>query len=357
MFRPSARRATVARLVAHALVAGAFVAVSPSVAKAQPSSKPAAQDGAKLEQAKQHMAAGSSFYNDPSGHKCEEALVEFGKAYDLSGSWKALRAMAICELELERDGDAIKHFEEVLRLGGAQIAGDDKSQIERDLLALKSAVATLALTSNRPRALVVATRQPASGLPKSNRYVVPEGGLSLGVHPGSYTFTASVDGMPDVTWKAEIANGAKVERALEFAPAPPAAAAVGGSKADAARGASTSSEPERPVPVATWIFGGTAVASAITSGVFMALSSSAKGEYDDVNGTGTVSVDELETLRDDVLTKSLVADVMLGATALTAGAAVVFYVLRPEVDAGASTIAVVPSIGPTSGGLVVSGSF
>jgi hypothetical protein len=356
MFRPSARGATVARLVAHALVAVALVAVAPAVAKAQPSSKPAAQDGAKLEQAKQHMAAGSSFYNDPSGHKCEEALVEFGKAYDLSGSWKALRAMAICELELERDGDAIKHFEEVLRLGGAQIAGDDKSQIERDLLALKSAVATLALTSNRPGALVVATRQPASGLPKSNRYVVPEGGLSLGVHPGSYTFTASVDGMPDVTWKAEIANGAKVERAIEFAPAPPAAA-VGGTKVDAARGAPTSSEPERPVPVATWILGSTALASAITSGVFMALSSSAKGEYDDVNGTGTVSVDELETLRDDVVTKSLVADVMLGATALTAGAAVVFYVLRPEVDAGASTIAVVPSLGPTSGGLVVSGSF
>ena len=351
MSRPSARGALAARLVALALVAAA-----PAAAHAQPTSKPAAQDSAKLDQAKLHMAAGSSFYNDPSGHKCEEALVEFGKAYELSGSWKALRAMAICELELERDGDAIKHFEEVLKLGGAQIAGDDRGQIESDLLPLKPAVATLALTANRPGALVVATRQPASGLPKSNRYVVPEGGLTLGVHPGSYTFTASVDGMPDVTWKAEIANGVKVERAIEFAPAP-TASAVGGPKADAVRGAATPSEPERPVPVATWILGGTAVASAITSGVFMALSGSAKGEYDDVNGTGTVSVDELETLRDDVVTKSLVADVMLGATALTAGAAVVFYVLRPEVEAGASTIAVVPSVGPTSGGLVVSGSF
>jgi hypothetical protein len=162
--------------------------------------------------------------------------------------------------------------------------------------------------------------------------------------------------MPDVTWRAEIANGAKVERAIEFAPAP-AAAAAGGTKGDAVRGVPSASEPGRPVPVATWILGGTAVASAITSGVFMALSSSAKGEYDDVNGAGTVSVDELETLRDDVVTKSLVADVMLGATALTAGAAVVLYMLRPEVDAGASTIAVVPSLGPTSGGLVVSGSF
>ena len=104
MSRPSARGALAARLVAHALVAFALVAAAPAVAKAQPSSKPAAQDGAKLEQAKQHMAAGSSFYNDPSGHKCEEALVEFGKAYELSGSWKALRAMGICELELERDG-------------------------------------------------------------------------------------------------------------------------------------------------------------------------------------------------------------------------------------------------------------
>src|SRR5205809_4795158 len=71
----------------------------------QPPTKP------QLDEAQAHMTAGSSLYNDPAGPpgaKCEEALAEFSRAYDLSGSWKALRAMAICEQKLERDGVALK---------------------------------------------------------------------------------------------------------------------------------------------------------------------------------------------------------------------------------------------------------
>src|SRR5581483_10837342 len=69
----------------------------------------------QLAQARQHMQAGAAFYNDPSGkHKCEEAYREFKKAYLLSGSLNAVKGMAVCSLELERDGEAIKEYTQYL---------------------------------------------------------------------------------------------------------------------------------------------------------------------------------------------------------------------------------------------------
>src|ERR1051325_2887154 len=108
---PSFSRATAAFALAVAIGLGA-----PPVGAQPPTTDPA-----KLEQAKKHMTAGAAFYNDPSGHKCEEAIREFGKAYELSGSLNALRGMAICNLELERDGDAIAQYQAYLKGKGDKI--------------------------------------------------------------------------------------------------------------------------------------------------------------------------------------------------------------------------------------------
>jgi hypothetical protein len=310
-------------------------------------------DPKKLEEAKQHMAAGSAFYNDPAGHKCEEALREFSKAYELSGSWKALRAMAICELELERDGDAIKHYDEVLRLGGTQIEAADKAQIERDLTALKSAVAELTIRTNRPNTRVVAVRQPSQGLPVTNRYVVTLEGSTLGIHPGQYNFTATAEGFPDITWQTEIQNGGKYNKLLEFKPGPVTAPGPGPGPA---LGPDKAPEMERPVPVYVWIMTGVTIASAGVWGTFMGLSAAAKSEYDDKNGNAPRA--ELEDLRSDVTTKNVVADVMLGVTAASLGTTLILYFTRPEVSVGQDTaITVVPAVGPGAGGVTLSGTF
>ena len=300
------------------------------------------------------MAAGSAFYNDPAGHKCEEAVPEFEKAFELSGSWKALRAVAICELQLERDGDAIKHYEDVLKLGGDQIAAGDKAQIDSDLRALKAGVAELTIRTNRPNTKVVAVRQPSQGLPVSNHYTVTLEGTMVGIHPGNYEFTASADGFPDITWKAEIQNGSQTQKQLEFTEAP----AVPGGGGGGGGGAKPTVETERPIPVTVWIFGGLTIACAVTSGTFMGLSTAAKSEYDDQNGVAPRT--EVEDLRSDLVTKSLVADVFLGATVASAGATLIFFLLRPEVEVEKGKEAhlmVLPSVGTTGGGAVVVGTF
>jgi len=304
-----------------------------------------------MEKAKEHMAAGSAFYNDPSGHKCEEAVREFAKAFEYSGSWRALRAQAICELELERDGDAIAHYEQVLKIGSTQLDAGDKGQIENDLRALKSAAATMVVTSNKPGARLTTTRQPSSGFPISNRYTVPEGGLTFTIHPGQYTFAATVEGFPELTWKAEVGAQSKAEKVLEFKPAPEGAVIAPPPPGGAA------AVTERPVPVSVWIVAGITVASAVTSGTFMGLSAMAKSDYDELNGTGA-SQAKLEDLRSDVITKNVVADVFLGVTAAGLGTTLILYFTRSEVTVGKeAAFTILPQAGPDSVGATVFGSF
>ena len=280
-----------------------------------------------LEQAKVHMTAGTAFYKEaPVGHKCEEAASEFEKAYQLSGSWKALRALAICELLLERDAAAITHYEEVLTKGGKDVAEEDRKQITEDLNRLKASLATLTVTINKPAARLTATRQASDGSTKTNRFNLTAT-TALGIHPGVYTFTAAAEGFPDVTWTAEVGNGTKLERSVEFKVPETPPGGGGGTP-----GPTPKPGPviERPIPVTVWIFTGVTGAAAIGWGVTAGLSAAAKSDYDDQNGTASTAT--LEGLRDDVITKNIVADVLLGTTIAAAGTTLIFFFTRPEVE-------------------------
>lgn len=316
--------------------------------QAQPTTPPTK---AQLEEAQAHQTAGSNLYNDPSGPpgaKCEEAIPEFRRAYDLSGSWKAVRALAICEQKLERDQLALQHYQEALQRGGDQIPPPDRAQIEQDVLTLKTAMATIRIKTNQPNARLVATRQLSQGLPVTNRYAVTADGITVGIHPGSYVFTAQADGFPDVVWQADVTNGSVVEHNFEFTFKPDIAP-------------SKTVETERPVPVTVWIFTGITGACAVTSGVFMGLSKVAKNDYDEVNGISTDRT-ELEDKRSDVITKNIVADVFLGLTAVSFATTLIFYFTRPSVplERGRGPRAawmVAPAVGPSTYGASFFTSF
>src|SRR5215470_8386310 len=90
-------------------------------------------DATPLEEAKRAFSAGVILLKDPDGAKYEDALVQFNKAYRLSGSWKALGNVALCSMKLERDGEAIAAYEKYLVQGGKEVDADERAQIERDL--------------------------------------------------------------------------------------------------------------------------------------------------------------------------------------------------------------------------------
>ena len=331
------------------------------------------QDPAKLAEAKKHMEAGAAFYNDPSGHKCEEASREFRKAYELSGSLNALKAMGVCALELERDGEAISHFEKFLeKLGDKQ--HPDRAQVESDLKALRAAVAWVTISTDRPNVRVTDVRTPARGYPITNRYVGSVAGQKIGVHPGQHTFTASGDGVADLVWKVDIANGSSHSHDFEFDSGKPVTA-EGFRTTDLPQdGTQPATRTERPIPITVWIFGGLTAALAVPTVIFMVSASGTRSDYDDQNGTADEQT--LEDLRSDVQTSNLVADIFLGATVASAAATVVFYFTRPEVqvqtgkavsrrrEAGgrhaaswATGVSLRPSVAPSGGGAMLTGRF
>lgn len=323
---------------------------------------PCFAQGEKLEQAKKHMEAGAAFYNDPNGHKCEEAFREFKSAYELSGSLNALKGMGVCALELERDGEAIAAFEKYLAGKGSQIEAADKTQMESDLNALKSSLATVTLKTDRNDVKITDTRTPSRGFPITNRYSVGVTGQKLGIHPGQHVFTASVEGQPDQTWKVDISNASKYERTFEFDKGKPIVA-DGFKQEDLGGKKDTGEKPEpaaggtRPVPTVVYVAG---IGTIVLGGVMAGMMIRAKG----VNSTyqtdnGHKSAAELQDEQSSVKSANLLADVFLGATVVGAVVTTVLYVTRPTKPAApaAGSWSVAPTVGRAGGGAALVGTF
>jgi len=316
-----------------------------------------AQDPAKIAEAKKHMEAGAAFYNDASGvHKCEEALKEFKVAYDLSGSLNALKAMGVCELELERDGDAIAHYEKFLEKLGDK-PHPDRTQVETDLKALKAAVAWVTLSTDRPNVRITDVRTPSRGYPITNRYVGAVGGQKLGMHPGQHVLTASSEGVADQVWKVDLGNGSTQDHTFTFDAGKPVTAEGYHEDAPPPDRTKPQTHAERPVPITVFVFGGLTAALAVPTVIFMVRAKGVKGDYDDANGKKTQA--ELDDMKSDVKSGNLIADIFLGATVLSAAATGVFYFTRPEtqVQSAKTAIRVLPSVSTTGGGAVAIGRF
>ena len=349
-------RCSLARLTAALSLASVCTFAAPAVfAQGAP-----AADPAKIEEAKKHMQAGAAFYNDPSGHKCEEAIREFGKAYDLSGSLNALKGQAVCNLELERDGEAIDQYTKYLAAKGAAIDPGDKIQVETDLNTLRASAAYIAFSTDHAGVKITDVRTPSKGFPITNRYPLPMTGRKIGIHPGQHTFTASAEGMPDQTWTMEIVNGGKFEHNFEFDKGKPVVAE--GDKIE--KPAEPKMVARRPVPTGVYVMGGLTVALAVPFAIF-GVSALGKGS-DFKKANGHEAKTTLDTLANDVKAANLLSDIFMGATIASAATTVILYAVRPTkmvpenpaADAPkVGSFHVLPTVGREGGGAVLVGAF
>lgn len=311
------------------------------------------EEDPKTAEAKKHMEAGAAFFNDPAGHKCEEAFSEFEKAYELVGSLNALKGMAFCAMFLERDGEAIELYETLLERKGSQIDRADKQQIESDLKALRAAVAVVTLKTDGANVVVVDTRTPAKGYPITNRYKIEEKQLQLGVHPGMHEIKASIDGQPEQVWRIEIKNGEAYNRDFNFG--------VKDEKKD--DGANkpppvVPDKPSRPIPKSVFIVGGATVALGIAGGVVGFLAKGAKDEFETANGKEADKA-KLEEMRSKVVTMNLVADISFGLALAGAATTIVLFAKRPEKkpEAASGSLGFAPWATPQTAGAMVWGTF
>jgi hypothetical protein len=354
----SALLRTISAALCLSLITGSCPALAQKGGK-NPAPEPAAPEDPKLVEAKQHMAAGAAFYNDPSGHKCEEAYREFRKAFDLSGSPNAVKGMGLCAMELERDGEAINLLEKFLEARGDQLDPAEKEQMETDLKALKSAVVWVTFKTDKPGVTLVDTRTPSRGFPVTNRYTVSVTGTKLGIHPGVHEFKASVDDKEQV-WKVELANGSEHDHEFEFEKGKPVTAE--GFKPDDL-GAHEEKQPEkvdRPVPGYVYAVGGASLAAALGGAVVGGvLATNAKSDYDKANGREDRAT--LEDMRSKVVTLNVVADVCFGVAVAGAATTLVLFLTRPAKKTpeppADGAVSFAPWATPYGGGATLVGSF
>jgi hypothetical protein len=340
-------RAVLTRWISAMTACALFTAAIPG--HAQRGKKP--EEDPKVAEAKKHMEAGAAFFNDPAGHKCEEAFVEFEKAYELVGSLNALKGMAFCAMFLERDGEAIELYETLLERKGAQIDRADKQQINSDLKALRAAVAVVTLKTDGASVMVVDTRTPAKGYPITNRYKIEENQLQLGVHPGAHEFKASIDGKPEQVWRVEMKNGEAYSHDFNF-----------GTKeekpVEVVKPVVVPEKPSRPVPKSVFIVGGVTVVVGIAGGVVGGLAKGARDEFEAANGQEPDKA-KLEQMRSKVVTMNLVADISFGLAAAGAATTLVLFLKRPEKKPEASRegVGFSPWATPQAAGATVWGTF
>ncbi len=342
------------RSLAGVALLGFALAWSPAgFAQGKGDKPPAGADPKKIEEAKKHMAAGAALYNDPSGRKCEEAYVEFNKAYELSGgSLNALKNRAACALELEKDGEALEDYKKVLEGMGQSLDRGERAQIESDVKALEAAVAWVTIKLDVPRAQLVDVRTTSRGMSIKNRYELTTNSTKLGFHPGEHVFTAATDDGKERVWKVILSNGSTQEHTFELTKietAPTAPTAV----------PSVEPKMERPVPLSVKVLAGVTGAFAVGTGVMMGLAGVARTDYENINGKST-DKSEIDSKHGNVILMNGIADGLLGGTVLAAGTTLVLFLLRPSVKVETTKTSgafIAPAVTPAAGGVVIGGHF
>lgn len=144
----------------------------------------------------------------------QDAFYQFQLAYRESGNnWKVLGNLGLCALKLERDQDAVAYYEDYLSRGGAEIAQEERSAIERDLLLLKGNLATVVLTSQAGEVKLFDRREGSSAPPQP--YTMLDGKLELRLRAGSHTITARA-AERQLVWEIVLEPKAVVTHELDF---------------------------------------------------------------------------------------------------------------------------------------------
>jgi hypothetical protein len=119
--------------------------------------------------ARKLFEAGVAFLEHKGGPKYEEAYRAFKDAYAESPAPAILGNLALCAMELERDGEAIETYRRYLA-DANDIPEDERKQIQKDVKLLEVGSGVLQLGGDASGWEVVDERQPTRGSSVRNRY-------------------------------------------------------------------------------------------------------------------------------------------------------------------------------------------
>jgi hypothetical protein len=267
------------------------------------------------EQARTHFAAGVALLQDPKAPRYEEAYREFKAAYAASPSYKILGNLGLCAMKIERDEEAIVAYETYLVQAGPDLGEQERQQIDRDLLTLKSGIVRVTVSSDPPGATLVDVRTPVQGPEIRNVYTELSGPTPLALRRGHHTITAKLAGYLDQTWDFDSAEAQPPPHVFVMTkPLAPAPTLV----------------RERPIPTTAWVTGAVAAALGVGSAVVGAFAISKHNQYE-VDNSG-LSESRARDDRSAGMLLNSVTDGLLIGTVVSAGLAVYFVATRPVVE-------------------------
>jgi hypothetical protein len=313
-----------------------------------------AADVVVTEEARTHFAAGVALLQDPKAPRYEEAYREFKAAYAASPSYKILGNLGLCAMKIERDAEAIQAYEAYLKDAGPDVTAEQRAQIQKDLLTLRSGLVAVNVSSDPPGATIVDVRTPIEGPDVRNTYAPSPGTMQLGLRRGHHIITARLAGYLDQQWEFDASESTAPFHV--FTLVKPAIAERGTVR-------------ERPLPTAAYISGGATIALAIGGAVVGALALQKHSDYDNLNDGQHLP--QADSDRSSGQTLNVVTDALFGAAIIGAGITTYFVLTRPSIEREAEgphgrvaarrpslvPTRISPTVGPGGGGASAIWSF
>lgn len=275
--------------------------------------------------------------------------------------------MGVCELHLEKDGDAIAHFQQYVSEGGDKVPPELRAQAERDIATLSASLVHVTISVDPVGAILVDERTPAMGPVIVNRYSASQSSLTLGIRPGHHKFTVTSDGRAPKVWTFEATPGATLSAEFRLeakTPRSPPTKPVAAPR-PSTPGKRSDSEADH-VPVGEYVgFGATGMllGGAIVTGL---LAHGKKNDFMDLNDGRHEA--EAKARRDEAGRLILANGVLLVGVVVTGSVTAYFHYSRRSKVAGGhdvraasehhpSALRVRPELRRRSGGLTLSGEF
>lgn len=275
---------------------------------------PKGQEPPKIsEEARQNFEAGVALLQDPAKPRYEEAYRRFQAAYALSGVPRILGNLALCAMKLERDAEAIAAYERYLK-EVPDIEPAERTQIERDLLTLKTGLTKITVSAVPAGATILDTRITTAGDDITNAYGPLNGPLELALRPGHHIIKARLAGRVEGVHEFDATGGTLPPKQFNLALPPSSASAP--------------LAAYRPVPISVPI--GSALTGALAAGALVTGLLAVKNGSDfDAANTGRTP-ERAEDVRGRTQTLNLATDVLIASAVVAAGVTTYLFLSRPE---------------------------
>ena len=332
----------VACAMALALSLGLTTASGPALAQEAPSK-------AAVEEAKRRFQRGRELYED---NDFQGALVEIRRAYELAPTYRLLYDIGLINAQLKDYPGALQNFQRFLQEGKGDVSPQQREEVQREIEKLTGRVATLRITANQQQAEIAIDDIPMGKTPLAEPVLVSAGRRKV---------TATLKGYVPATQTVEVAGQETLDISLDLAKVGPGGEATLGGEQAGAPDRPEKQEPDAGPPsytpaVVMWtVTGLCAISAGVTGGLALGASS------DLTTGLETFGTtrDALDSQRSKAQGLALASDILLAATAVSAGVSV-YLTVRAASGGGAaprsgSAGSVRVGVGP--GSVSVAGTF